>query len=838
MVDVRARPSLSAALIAPALALVVVGVPPAAATTSGSTLTAVLTLTQDTGDRARLHRLAEHQRTQAGRAVLAELAPPAARRDAAVRWARRRGLSVQRADAWTVTVTGAASDIARAFGTSVRRSSQGTWAAHPQVPASLRGQVEAVVGLDSRPYHRRHATLDGLANPQSPSDVRATYDVPPAWRGAGVTVGVLNLAGWDPSDLTTFAKKNAITLAPGQVTEVAVGADPHVLDGAGGEFEVGLDAEAVLGVAPAARQRLYFAPNTGSGVISALQQMAADAEAGKIQVATTSWGSCEKQLNQNGSDGVAAYSAAIDRLVAAGATLFAASGDAGAFDCSLGDAPDNEAQVDFPASYVNTVAVGGTTLTPGAAEVAWRDNGYGSYLGDGSGGGESLLQPQPPYQAGLVSGTSRRLLPDVSSDADPQSGLQVYIRSAGGWNLAGGTSLAAPTWAAMLADALSSQSRTSGLGNILPALYASASDTESPGLVDVTGGHNGLYTAGVGYDRVTGLGVARWEPLAADLLAAPSAVPASMSLDAPAQRPGAAPDPTVRVLTAYLRTTSTPLSVTIPAGSSYSGFAAAESVGGCAYLQDSPPTTANLDPDPFQGTHLVTVTALDASLTCHAVVVPVVYDSVPPLAVVTAGLLTTADTRVLIGLGGTDLTSGIASWHVVVRPIGEQPVVATDTTSRQLVLALTPGKTYSVEVFARDRSGNQGVVSATRVTVPLDDAVFARTGAWGRDSRTGDYQGTHLRSSSAGSTARYVFDGRDVIVSLLRSASSGYADVYIDGRRTQRLDLYGPTTALLRVRLGTWSVAGRHTVQLTVVGAHGAVSRGSNVLLDAVTVAS
>ena len=59
-----------------------------------------------------------------------------------------------------------------------------------------------------------------------------------------------------------------------------------------------------------------------------------------------------------------------------------------AFDCSSYDTPDNEAQVDFPASYVNTVAVGGTTLTPNQPEIAWYDSGFGRYLGDGSGGGE------------------------------------------------------------------------------------------------------------------------------------------------------------------------------------------------------------------------------------------------------------------------------------------------------------------------------------------------------------------------------------------------------------------------------------------------------------------
>lgn len=71
---------------------------------------------------------------------------------------------------------------------------------------------------------------------------------------------------------------------------------------------------------------------------------------------------------------------------------------------------------------------------------------------------------------------------------------------------------------------------------------------------------------------------------------------------------------------------------------------------------------------------------------------------------------------------------------------------------------------------------------------------------------------------------------------LLRSSTGGFADVYVDGRRTHRLDLYGPSTSLLRVRVGAWSSAGGHTVEVRVVGSHRAGSGGSNVLLDAVAV--
>ena len=181
MVDVRRGPLLVAPLLAGALVLsgssvpLVAGQAVAAASTADRQLSAVLSITQHPGDRARLHQLAAHRATSA---ALAAVTPPTARRDAAVRWAQGRHLTVQRADAWTVTVTGGAHALARAFGTSVRTSSQGTWAPDPVVPRSLRGLVADVVGLDSRPFHHRHATLDGSDNPQTPSSLRAAYDLP------------------------------------------------------------------------------------------------------------------------------------------------------------------------------------------------------------------------------------------------------------------------------------------------------------------------------------------------------------------------------------------------------------------------------------------------------------------------------------------------------------------------------------------------------------------------------------------------------------------------------------------------------------------------------------
>lgn len=801
---------------------------PQPAAARGVELTAVLSLTPPPGAADQLHRLASRQ---AGPASLQSLAPAAAHRAAALDFVRRQHLRVLRSDAWTVTVAGPAPDMAAAFSTQVRRSPAGTWAPDPAVPTALRGHVDGVAGLDGRRVHRRHATVDGAGNPQSPASLRSAYDVPVEWRGTGVTVGILNLSGWDPSDLDIFAERNEIALRPGQVTAVDdMGLGETETDSFGGQYEVALDVQAVLAMAPGADVRMYFAPNTTAGILTALSRMADDAAAGRIQVASTSWGACERDFQATESEvDRLAYVEAIDRIVAGRATLFAASGDAGAYDCSYPDAPDGQAQVDFPASYVNTVAVGGTTLNRGGGETAWHDEGRGTYLGNGSGGGESLEQDLPAYQAGRVEGASRRLVPDVAAVADPQSGLEIHVGAYGGWSSGGGTSLSSPLWAGMLAAALSSRAPVTGLGNVLPALYAHVpDDTGRVGLADITTGHNGLFEAGPGYDRVTGLGVPRWSVLGPALLArAPD--PATPRSVRPALRPEASADPVLQVPD-HVRTLAVPVTVSAP--DTYSGFAVGETVPACARLQAAPPTTAALDPSPHQGIHDVVLTALDSSLTCHVVTAPVVYDTVSPSTTVNAAL---SGSAVRIGLGGFDATSGIGSFVVTVRD-ETKVVLRAIGSERVLTPRLPTGHTYRVEAVASDLAGNSGPVARAGVRVPHDDSDFLRTGSWLRRAGAQDYRGSHLQSQSRGATIRLTAVGRAFDAFVLRGPTSGFADLYVDGRRVRRLDLWAPSTRALRIRLGEWSVRGQHTVQLTVVGAHRRGSNGSYVVLDGASV--
>jgi hypothetical protein len=173
----------------------------------------------------------------------------------------------------------------------------------------------------------------------------------------------------------------------------------------------------------------------------------------------------------------------------AGVTFVACSGDTGI--------------ISYPAASPNVLAVGGTTLTIGSGntyggETAWS----------GSGGGISAYEPTPSYQLGLTS-SGHRTNPDVAYDADPNPGFAIYdsYGSVTPWQQVGGTSAGAPQWAALIA--LANQGRaTRGLGTLdgpsqtLPLLY----EGSGYGFHDIISGSNQHFSAGPGYDMVTGWG--------------------------------------------------------------------------------------------------------------------------------------------------------------------------------------------------------------------------------------------------------------------------------------------------------------------------------------------
>ena len=459
-------------------------------------------------------------------------------------FASAHGLAVVQEDAArrTIVLSGTVAQFQAAFGVSLQRYefAGGSYRGRTgsvQLPAELQGIVEAVLGLDDRPQASPHfrilkGSINGAgadvpssdapnsASPSSASphdavpNVAASFTPPqvaalyqfPAGTGQGQTIALIELGGgYRPADITKYFTE--LKIAAPKVTSVSVDHAKNKPTGNanGPDGEVLLDIEVAGSIAPGAKIVVYFAPNTDAGFIDAVTTAIHD-NVNKPSVISISWGGPENSWTQQA---MTALDSAFQAAAALGITVCAASGDNGSSD----GVTDGAAHVDFPASSPFALACGGTSLQASngtiASESVWN-NGAG---GGATGGGVSSVFPLPAWQGGLktissqgaASPLSGRGVPDVSGDADPQTGY--IVRVDGTESTFGGTSAVAPLWAALIARLNSANGSSAGYLN--PKLYA------NPGTCnDVTSGNNGIFAAAKGWDACTGLGSPNGKALA------------------------------------------------------------------------------------------------------------------------------------------------------------------------------------------------------------------------------------------------------------------------------------------------------------------------------------
>jgi len=214
-------------------------------------------------------------------------------------------------------------------------------------------------------------------------------------------------------------------------------------------------------------------------------------------VISISWGSSESQWTKQARTN---FDEAFQSAAALGVTVCVASGDNGSSD-GINDGRDH---VDFPASSSFALGCGGTSLQASDGEIVsetvWNDSHGGA-----TGGGVSRDFPLPSWQQGFnvpKSSTKQggRGVPDVSGDADPNTGYNVLVD--GEHAVFGGTSAVAPLWAALVARI--NQLTGSPIGFLNPLIYNNA--VEAAGFHDITQGSNGSFNAAQGWDPCTGLG--------------------------------------------------------------------------------------------------------------------------------------------------------------------------------------------------------------------------------------------------------------------------------------------------------------------------------------------
>jgi kumamolisin len=322
----------------------------------------------------------------------------------------RYGLTSERASALTLKVTGSPAAMEHAFGVNLHAyqvPARGDEPAHSfhaplspaVIPSEAAGSVSAVAGLDSRPQLRPNLRRSSSAQaapasgasvvPQrlqhTVADFAHIYDVQPLYSqgvtGKGRTIGIVTLANFTPSDVFAYWSAVGLKVDKDRLKIVNVDGGPGAPSDGAGSLESTLDVEQSGGLAPGARIIVYLAPNTNQAFLDAF---VAAVEHNRAQSVSTSWGFWEYFQNVDFSpvtDPVTGqttglYQAFHEQFVRAaiqGQSLFAASGDGGAYEVNndFGCFPPVAADtyscslalsVSNPASDSAITAGGGTTL--------------------------------------------------------------------------------------------------------------------------------------------------------------------------------------------------------------------------------------------------------------------------------------------------------------------------------------------------------------------------------------------------------------------------------------------------------------------------------------------
>jgi subtilase family serine protease len=287
------------------------------------------------------------------------------------------------------------------------------------------------------------------------------------------------------SDLQYFSSQFGLP-KPNIEVVYATGQDPGLDPTGGWELEEALDIEWAHAMAPKAQIYLVEALSPATGDLLVAEAVAANlvAAAGGGEV-SNSWGMDES----DGSGGTVNETEYDSVFTTPGVVYFAAAGDTQG--------------TSWPGTSPNVVSVGGTSISRDPLTGYFQEE----YAWNSGGSGPSTVETRPSFQNGVQSivGSSRGT-PDVAANADPVTGVWVYLTFNGtpNWFVVGGTSVATPVWAGIVNSAGNFASSSQAE---LATIYGNLGVTSD--FNDITLGacyfYNG-FLAAKGYDLCTGIG--------------------------------------------------------------------------------------------------------------------------------------------------------------------------------------------------------------------------------------------------------------------------------------------------------------------------------------------
>lgn len=409
------------------------------------------------------------------------------------------------------------------------------------------------------------APVAGTPGTYSVNDLAKQNNITPLYAqgvtGAGTTLGIMTFATFKTADVGTYWAWAGLSSDTSRITTINVGTGQS----ASGADETTLDVEQAGGVAPGANIRVYVAANSEAGALALYTQAITENKCDSLSI---SWGQAE--VYYDGEVDLPPYEALFLQAAAQGTPITASSGDEASYDLNYSLAypyPNYNTvlTVDYPSSSPYVVAAGGTTLpvtlklskgtiiNPTERPWAWdylrsyitANSSLAAYYANdfpvGGGGGVSVQFPVPDYQQGLPgvvtsaagqtmfcftspkrgagipctpgtrivtlpAGYAGRNTPDVSMNADPETGYALFYNNK--WSVGGGgTSFVAPQLNGIFA--LMTQKLGTRVGWPHPQMYSlfrtMGHGPASP-FKAITSGDNLYYAASPNYNPAVGLG--------------------------------------------------------------------------------------------------------------------------------------------------------------------------------------------------------------------------------------------------------------------------------------------------------------------------------------------
>jgi hypothetical protein len=493
-----------------------------------------------------------------------------------VAWLRAQGFEITQTarSRNSVLFSGTAAQVRAAFGTEIHQylvkgNLYYSNATEPSVPGALADVVLGIRALDNYPLRPR-AIVRKVTEPApdftsgvtantfvAPNDFAVIYDLNALYSagidGKGQSIAVVGQTDLysGGSDIAAFRSASGLSANAPQIILIPGATDPGVVSG--DINEASLDVEWSGAIARSAT--IIFVNGGSNGVFNALQYAVNNNTAPVISI---SYGACEADW---GATSLSSLAQLAQQANAQGQTLVAAAGDLGPTDCDVPSTPGGMVSVatkglavDAPASLPYVTGMGGSEFNEGAGnywkpttngadlypsalsyipEKVWNDTSSTNGLAAG-GGGASADFAKPTWQAGAgVPDDKARDVPDLSLNASPMhdSTLACFQGSCvNGFrstdhtlSAVGGTSVAAPAFAGIVALINQRMNTPKGQGNINPTLYSMAAALPAA-FHDITTGNNMVpceagspdcpttgpmeigYSAGAGYDLASGLG--------------------------------------------------------------------------------------------------------------------------------------------------------------------------------------------------------------------------------------------------------------------------------------------------------------------------------------------